>query len=248
MAGAQSAPKLISRKEAKELGLQYYYTGRPCKHGHICVRYTVNLTCRACSIQRVERWSRENEERAAIAARSSRARRYVLNKVKINQRATLWQKTNKDRVRAITKRFYEKHTEKQRQRARDWYWKNRERAIARAHKWYRDNIERAKRAAVNWARRNPEKIRAFHNNRRARSLAGGKHNATDIKRIFRLQRGRCAYCLIKLKKTFHVDHIVPLVRGGSNVSSNLQILCPRCNIHKRDRDPLEYARMIGKLL
>lgn len=32
--------KVISRKEAKALNLKRYFTGKPCKNGHIAVRYT----------------------------------------------------------------------------------------------------------------------------------------------------------------------------------------------------------------
>ena len=30
----------------------------------------------------------------------------------------------------------------------------------------------------------------------------------------------------------HVDHIVPIKRGGKTVESNLQVLCDKCNLHK----------------
>lgn len=33
----------------------------------------------------------------------------------------------------------------------------------------------------------------------------------------------------------HVDHIVPLARGGTDERSNLQALCARCNKSKRDK-------------
>lgn len=43
----------------------------------------------------------------------------------------------------------------------------------------------------------------------------------------------CAKCGSTEKLT--VDHIVPMIRGGSDDLSNLQILCKRCNSSKRDR-------------
>ena len=40
--------KIISRAEAKASGLQYYYTGKPCKNGHTTKRLTKRGQCTGC--------------------------------------------------------------------------------------------------------------------------------------------------------------------------------------------------------
>lgn len=40
--------KIISLKEAKERGLNKYFTGKPCKYNHISYRYTINNVCIMC--------------------------------------------------------------------------------------------------------------------------------------------------------------------------------------------------------
>lgn len=40
--------KIISRTEAKALGLKRYFTGKPCKHGHIDERNTNSKVCIIC--------------------------------------------------------------------------------------------------------------------------------------------------------------------------------------------------------
>lgn len=39
---------IIHRKEAVKLGQREYFTGKPCKNGHISKRYTQSGTCAAC--------------------------------------------------------------------------------------------------------------------------------------------------------------------------------------------------------
>jgi len=44
---------------------------------------------------------------------------------------------------------------------------------------------------------------------------------------------RCGYCGIKLKKRFHIDHIVPFCKDGSSCNiENLLAACPTCNRFK----------------
>ena len=40
--------KLISRQDALKQNLEYYFTGRPCKYGHVVKRKTHNCQCTAC--------------------------------------------------------------------------------------------------------------------------------------------------------------------------------------------------------
>lgn len=39
---------IISREEAAKLGLNKYFTGKPCKRGHVTFRYVTNTKCLDC--------------------------------------------------------------------------------------------------------------------------------------------------------------------------------------------------------
>ena len=42
-----------SRKDARERGINKYFTGEPCSHGHVAARYTDSGTCQECIRQNV---------------------------------------------------------------------------------------------------------------------------------------------------------------------------------------------------
>jgi 5-methylcytosine-specific restriction endonuclease McrA len=70
--------------------------------------------------------------------------------------------------------------------------------------------------------------------------------------IWKLQKGRCAYCRQKLKEGgqsgYHVDHIVPLAKGGYHLKKNLQLTCAECNVRKSKKDPIDFAQSLGLML
>jgi 5-methylcytosine-specific restriction endonuclease McrA len=62
---------------------------------------------------------------------------------------------------------------------------------------------------------------------------------SDSLRYDILQRDnfKCQLCGASMKDgaTLHVDHIVPVSKGGKTEGPNLQTLCDRCNLGKRDK-------------
>ena len=174
---------------AREAGSEYYFTGKPCKKGHLSKRQTSNRTCVKCA----------------------------------------------------------------RNAHRKWVAPRREDERLRYQKWRSENLELARagsrKVAARWVKENRERHAANCRTRKARKRnAEGRHTDKDIKRILKLQRHKCAWCKICIRVEYHVDHIMPLARGGSNWPSNIQCLCPTCNLSKHARDPIEFAQSEGRLL
>ena len=99
-----------------------------------------------------------------------------------------------------------------------------------------------------WRANHKEYISARNRGTKARRKGAiGTHTAADIKAQYARQKGKCYYCHARVGDTYHVDHVVPLARGGSNWPENLVISCPTCNMQKRDKLPHEWVQG-GRLL
>jgi 5-methylcytosine-specific restriction endonuclease McrA len=111
------------------------------------------------------------------------------------------------------------------------------------------NPERHRQHTKNWAINHPDKAKANWRNKSARKRGAlGRHTVSDIKNLLALQKRKCVYCQASIKTKWHVDHIIPLVRGGTNWPYNLQLLCPACNMKKHAKDPIAFAQQVGFLI
>lgn len=60
--------------------------------------------------------------------------------------------------------------------------------------------------------------------------------------LFHRESGCCSICKTNLTGIFsteekmHIDHIIPISKGGTNDPTNLQILCEGCNLKKGNRN------------
>lgn len=145
-----------------------------------------------------------------------------------------------------------------------WVAANPERAKAVKAKWNADNSEKTRlRHAANYAANseeikasvakyrvsNPKKIIIRNHNQRARKReVGGTLTKGLVERLFKLQRGKCACCGLSLGDNYHLDHIMPLALGGSNVDSNIQLLRQKCNNQKHAKHPIDFMQSRGFLL
>lgn len=75
--------------------------------------------------------------------------------------------------------------------------------------------------------------------------AGGFYSAEDVKLQYQTQIGKCWWCGCELTDKWHVDHRVPLSKGGANNVGNIVIACPKCNLSKGAKLPHEFN---GRLL
>lgn len=167
---------------------------------------------------------------------------------------------NADKKKAITRAWRKKNKENVRKHSRTWRAANPEKAIENHRAYYEANKEKVKSAVAkyqsenmekikSWRKANPEKLKAIRQNRRARELnAPGTHTSADIRELFTLQKGKCPVCKTSINDGYHIDHVMPLARGGSNDKLNLQLLCQPCNNQKHAKHPIDFMQSKGFLL
>ena len=67
--------------------------------------------------------------------------------------------------------------------------------------------------------------------------------------LMRRQDNTCAYCgYRRIAASMDIDHIIPVVRGGSNEESNLQVICSRCNQRKGPQTDEEFRKRYARLV
>jgi 5-methylcytosine-specific restriction endonuclease McrA len=96
---------ITTRAEAKAMGLTRYFTGRPCKHGHVAERMEKNKQCVECNRVNAKKWTSNNKDRSLKKARNY----YKNNSEKVKQRARDWRRKNKNKVREMSSSWKERN-------------------------------------------------------------------------------------------------------------------------------------------
>ena len=160
----------------------------------------------------------------------------------VDLRNRKWMKT--EHGKAIRRKVQQDFIARNPNYIQEWGDQNADKQAQHARRWYLKDPQRHVEVSTAWRKANPEKVRASVRNRTAlRKAAEGTHTAQEIIELLDRQNWECAECGVSLKEKRHIDHIVPLSRGGPNYISNLQGLCPTCNCSKNARTPEEWARV-----
>lgn len=163
---------------------------------------------------------------------------------KRNKYAREWHQKNKVRINAARRQRYtedEEYRQKMLDNARTQFQNNRERCLETNRKWAKENPEKVRSYKRNYWLKNREKWRAYKRRWRAlKQNSGGSHTDKDIELLFVSQEGLCAYCSVELGDSWHVDHMMPLSRGGTDDPVNLALACAPCNLSKGSKTVEEF--------
>ncbi len=98
----------LTRAEAKAHGVRFYFTGMPCKHGHVCPRRFDNRGCVDCEVRKAREYHHKNRDRSI-----ARCKKYKLenaDKVKVYKKE--YRSRNSESISAYGKSYYYDNIEK----------------------------------------------------------------------------------------------------------------------------------------
>ncbi len=180
-------------------------------------------------------WGSRNKERRAAFQKTYQAR-------------------NRDKARAYVRertRTDEKFRINKRDKAREWKHKNLEKLKAQRIanretilKWkagYRKrHAESLRKKQSEYRKLNPSKILNQCAKRRAK-MSGHVAHSEMIQALYLFASTKakktCYYCKNIFTCPVHVDHVIPLAKGGLHVIENLCFACPSCNLAKGSKLP-----------
>lgn len=182
----------------------------------------------------------------------------------------LWRFKNPEKYKEADVRYRANNRDKLLKSKHDYYFKNREKFFAINKKWNQDNKEKmreyrkthakrylqhkrnwyanhreyARQASSNFRKRRPDRIAVSNAKRRALSK-GCKVLSEAVDKLYAIARSgehiACFYCGDKVSgRSLHLDHIIPLSRGGDHTPENLCFSCAPCNLSKANKTPEEW--------
>ena len=227
MADEEQSP-IISRKQARALGLKHYFTGKPCKHGHLLKRWTNSAKCVRCALDLSKNSRMKKPELYRGIARRTREKHLDARRADTLR----WLNAHPEKRRAANLAYEERHKLKRRAATKEY--SKRPEAIRRRNERNKQRYaanrdkERARHAAQ--YRANPARFNERRAFRRAR-----KRQATPPW----VDRKKLREIYVEAKRIgMTVDHVIPLQHPlvcGLHVPWNLQFLTREENTRKGNR-------------
>lgn len=225
--------KIISRKEAKAQGLSRYFTGKPCKNGHVAERRTASSHCVGCRAEANARWYASNQDRCLEVGRrwknANKERRAETNKK--------WRMDNIDRCKQVGRRYYEENRERALKQGKRWREENRQHHLYLVNRWRRKQRATNPEYRMRESMRDMLKRTVTTKTDRTHKMLG--YSAADLKQ--HIERQFTKGMSWDNHGEWHIDHVVSiaqLIREGEtdpaviNSLANLRPMWAKDNMAK----------------
>jgi len=191
--------------------------------------------CKSCRTIESKKYRTKYPEKKAQGDRSYRA----ANKDKIRERKRRYRALDPERWSEYGKQYRANNSEQIAASKRDWYLRNPERLSQMTTAWREANPEKVREYKRAYKLRNPDKDRQYYEQNKWRyEISRAKRRAIKAKAsiyvitakdVSKIMSRPCIYCGAKAE---HLEHVIPLSRGGLHSIGNLAPACAKCNLSK----------------
>jgi hypothetical protein len=197
-----------------EKDVQDFFKHKGGKHG-------VAGSCKICRTEAIKKYFLEHPENRRETTKKNRD----THKENIKEAAKIYRLTHKAEQTAYSKKYAIDHPERGRERVK---------------RYYKRHPDRVRKLKEKWIGANPEKYRVLlrQGNAKRRALKKATNNCAGAD--MELLRLIYLYC----PKGFHVDHIIPLSKGGVHHPNNLQYLPALINAQKHNNVAFDCSSFI----
>lgn len=141
---------IITYEQAKENNLREYFTGVPCRHGHLSPRRVSNKSCIECANIKCKAWRENNKEYDS----NYHKQRYQETKNHRKKMSRQWKEQNKEYYSAQQKRYYANNKNNIAEYHKEWYKNNKQTILSRMELHRNNtrklNYENFKQMALNY--------------------------------------------------------------------------------------------------
>jgi len=189
--------------------------------------------CKRCNSNRYYLWKLDNKDHI----KKYQKEWYEKNKERVKKCVKNWCAENQGHKKEYNKQWYADNREYRKEYLKQWYAENIEHRLEYQRQWQADNPEYKKQ----WQKENRDKIYSLNSKRRAMKL-----NQTPDLTIEEMEHIKSIYKFCNElnshfgEKSFHVDHIQPLSKGGFHTGDNLQIIPTSQNLAKGSKCPKKF--------
>lgn len=134
------------------------------------------------------------------------------------------------------RKHYKAHPEKWAGYSKNWRTANAQYKLQQDKEYAQRHPDRVRLSKTKYKKLHPEKIREMSLRRRARVASNGVF-VILAKELLQLTQRPCFYCGQESK---HIDHVIPISRGGRHSIGNLVPSCVKCNLSKSNKFLVEW--------
>lgn len=189
-----------------------------------------------CSDKCVEaqRYQRDKEKRLEASKKYCR-RYYERNREEVRARGKAWTVAHPEASSQHRKAYRERNLSKIRAKGREIAKRDRDKRRSYKSEYRKKHPEKEREYKTRNRERLLPNYRRYRSIRRTRQTkAGGSFTKQEWLDLLDTTGHKCLCCDLRCVK-LTVDHIIPVVRGGTSNIENIQPLCTPCNSKKRDK-------------